>query len=91
MDFPPGFPPLFKKRVVFPPVLAVSGGGKRREILIMIIASVLKEGIDLALVTQTMKGYPFIMELCSMMKPLSARQRIQRSPLFEYILSQALV
>ena len=53
----------------------------------MKIARVLKEGIDLALVTQTMKGYPFITEPCSMMKPLSARQRIQRSPLFEFIIS----
>ena len=55
--------PNFEKRIGLPPFLALLGGGKKCGITIIKVASKLKEGIDIAFANQTIKGYPFIMEM----------------------------
>ena len=55
--------PIFQKKIGLPPVWVVLGGGKRCGITIIKVASKLKEGIDLAFANQTIKGYPFVMEM----------------------------
>ena len=60
MGFPTRIPTLLKIYLPFLPFLVFLGRVKKVEILIIIIARLLKEGIDLAFVTKLIKGYPFM-------------------------------
>ena len=60
MGFPTRIPTLLKIYLPFLPFFVFLGRVKKAEILIIIIARLSKEGIDLAFVTKLIKGYPFM-------------------------------